>query len=278
MNVKLLPSRLRCGFAGLLSLLLLTLPAYAGNIFFGLSINGNTLALTNQGNSSAYYTSVLRLLPDGRWEPLPAPAGTTPAAELPPGAHIDFVWPTAASQQNFFSLDQFRPVMVRFFDQAGSGFGQISFFTQPPMASSDLSESRYVKGLMTIARPRGEGGVEIGASWLLWPQEDGIAPLGAPVSFAQKQPPARRIEWKPGMDQVQLNLGAGMPSAMLLHEVGGGYVLQNLINGGVQGVQQRASWLDASVHFYNWAYAFFVLGAIALLWGLAGRWRRREAK
>lgn len=278
MNVKILPPLFRCGLTGFLALLIFALPAHAGNIFFGLSITGNTLTLTNQGNSSAYYPAVMRLLPDGRWEPLPLPAGIAPSTELAANAHIDFIWPPTAPQQKPFPLDLFRPVMVRFFDQAGNDFGQISFFTQPPMASSDLSVSGYVKGLMTIAAPRDEGGVVIGASWLLWPQEEGIAPLSAPVSFVHTQPPARRIEWQPGMDKLRLNLGAGLPSAMLLHEVGGGYVLQNLINGGVQGVQQRAAWLNAGVRFYNWAEGIAAVAALVLLWCLAGAWRRKVTK
>jgi len=80
------------------------------------------------------------------------------------------------------------------------------------------------------------------------------------------------------MDKLHLNLGAGLPSAILLHEVGGGYVMQNLINGGVQGVQQRASWLDASVHFYNWAEGIAAVAGIALLCCLASAWRRRATK
>ncbi|MGZ3235945.1 MAG: hypothetical protein ACXU8A_01050 [Burkholderiaceae bacterium] len=275
--MKIFPPLFRCGLAGFLALLIFVLPAHAGNIFFGLSINGNTITLTNQGNSSAYYPVVMRLLSDGRWEPLAPPAGITSSAELASNAHTDFIWPAAVPQQKPFPLDLFRPVMVRFFDQAGNGFGQISFFTQPPV-TSDLSESRYVNGLMTIAPPRNEGGVVIGASWLLWPQEEGIAPLSAPVSFVHKQPPARRIEWQPGMDKLRLNLGAGLPSAILLHEVGGGYVVQNLINGGVQGVQQRASWLDASVRFYNWAEGIAAVAAIVLLWCLVGAWCRKAAK
>jgi hypothetical protein len=277
MNVKILPPLFRCGFAGFLALLIFVLPAHAGNIFFGLSINGNTITLTNQGNSSAYYPVVMRLLPDGRWEPLAPPAGIAPSAELASSAHIDFIWPTATAQQKPFPLDIFRPIMVRFFDQAGNGFGQISFFTQPSV-TSDLSESRYENGLMTIAPPRNEGGVVIGASWLLWPQEEGIAPLNAPVTFKHKQPPARRIEWKPGMDKLHLNLGAGLPSAILLHEVGGGYAMQNLISGGVQGVQQRTSWLDASGPFYNWAEGIAAVAIIVMLWCLFSAWRKKVAQ
>lgn len=276
MNLKILTPILRCGVFAFFALLAFARPAQAGNIFFGLSITGNTLTLTNQGNSIAYYPVVMRLLPGGQWEPLSPPPGTAPSAELLPYAHIDWIWPTATPQKTPFALDPFRPIMVRFFDQAGNGFGQISFFNQPPVVS-DLSESGYVNGMMTIAPPRDEGGVAITSSWLLWPQEEGIASLNVPVSFEQKQPPARHIEWRRGMGKLHVNLGAGLPAAMLLHQVGGGYVLQNLINGGVQGVQQRTAWLDASTHFYNWAAGIATIAALLMLWCLFGTWRGRSA-
>lgn len=277
MNASLLSFLLRYALTLPLTLLILALPAHAGNIFFGLSINGNTLTLTNQGNSIAYYPVVMRLLPDGSWDPLAPEQGTARAAELLPYAHIDLQWPAAAPQQKPFPLDQFRPVMVRFFDQAGNSFGQISFFNQPPL-TADLSESGYVDGLMTIAPPRNEGGVAITASWLLWPQEEGIAPLNKPVSFTYHQPPARRIEWKNVTGKLRLNLGAGLPSAMLLHEVGGGYVLQNLINGGVQGVQQRTAWLDASDRLSTWAEIVAAIATLLMAWCLIDAWRKRGGR
>jgi hypothetical protein len=161
--------------------------------------------------------------------------------------------------------------MVRFYDQDGSGFGQISFFKPPPQVSQALAAS-YVRGLMTISPPKDKS---IRASWLLWPQEEGIKPLRYPVSFAFKQPSARRIEWHADMDKVRLNLGAGLPSAVLLHETDQGLFLQNLAGGGLQGHEQRAAWLDWKNLFYGIAAAvaaltFFVPQLIA--------WRKRASK
>jgi hypothetical protein len=218
----------------------------------------------------------MHLLPDGRWQSMEPAPGTTLAAQLPPGEHVDFIWPSNP-QQAAFPLDAFRPVMVRFFDQAGSGFGQISFFSQPQV-TSNLSLSGYHHGLMTIAPPTSEGGVLISDSWLLWPQEEGIAPLSKPVSFVHKQPPAKHIDWKAGMDALHLNLGAGLPGAILLHDVGGTYMQQGLINGGVQGVQQRAPWLDANTIFYGVSIAMVAVTTILMLWNLVASSRQRNAK
>jgi hypothetical protein len=261
----------------LIAALFIALPASAGSIFFGLATNGNTVTLTNQGNSTAFYPAIMYLLPDGRWESMNFASGVAQPAELPPGEHVDFLWPATPPQQAPFPLDAFRTVMVRFFDQAGSGFGQISFFNQPPV-TSDLSQSGYHNGLMTIEPPKSESGVIIKDSWLLWPQEDGIEPLSAPVSFTPKQPPAIHIEWKAAMDPLRLNLGAGLPGAILLHDVGGAYMQQGLINGGVQGIQQRASWLDANRIFYGLAIAIALITAILMLWNLDGAPRERKTK
>jgi hypothetical protein len=169
--------------------------------------------------------------------------------------------------------------MVRFHDKDGVGFGQISFFNQPPM-SAELLDTGYVDGLMTIAPPsldRGRKGANlIRASWLLWAQEDGIAPLRFPVDFERKQPAAKRIEWQPGMGKIQFDLGGGRPAAILLHETDQGYFRQNLIDGGLQGRQQRAAWLDAERQFDRLAQLAAAVAIAALLAHLIARWRRRR--
>lgn len=275
MNAHFLPPILRRGILTVLISLVFVLPVHAGNIFFGLSLTGTTLTLTNQGNSTAFYPAVMRLLSDGRWEALPPAGGIVPSAELLPGAKIDLTLPNPSPQDKPFALDRLRPVMVRFFDQAGNYFGQISFFNQPPIAG-DLSKTGYVNGLMTIAPPTGEGSAGIRSSWLLWAQEEGIAPLSGPVDFLHKQPPARHIEWRPGMSPLRLNFGAAMPSAILLHETGDAYMLQSLINGGRQGTQQRSAWLDDSQFFFKLADWTALAAALLMLWHLVGAWRERS--
>jgi hypothetical protein len=276
MNELSFPSLLRYGVLFLINALFLVLPAHAGSIFFGLAINGNKVTLTNQGNSTAYYPAVMRLQADGRWEALPLLQSVTAPAELLPTAQLDFVWPNLPSPQQQSPLERLNPVMVRFFDQAGNYFGQISFFNQPAM-TSDLSQTGYVNGLMTIAPPVNPDGTVIPASWLLWPQEEGIAPLTKPVRFEHHQPPAKRIEWHPGMEKLRLDLGAGLPGAILLHETANGLAMQNLMNGGAQGIQQRSAWLEARETFYKLANVLAAAAAIFLLWHLIGAWRERAA-
>lgn len=252
--IRLLPALLAV-FAFLVSS-----EASAGNISFQLSLTGSTLTLTAQGDSSAFYPSVLRLLPDGRWEPLAAVAKTALPAELIPGAHLDFIYPEVSQSQNTFTLMQ--PAMVRFFDSAGVGFGQISFFHQPPLASETL-QANYSGGKLIITPP-GKSSNSIRASWLLWPQADGISQIRGPQKFEARQPAALRFDWHPGMESPRIDTGAGQPAAMLLHETASGYFLQT-ISGGLQGNEQRSAWLNESRYFYGLALFLAVVAVLTTL-------------
>lgn len=277
--MKLLSILRRCGCLACLSILACLAPcANAGSISFGLALNGNRLTLTNQGNSTAFYPTVLKMLSDGSWEPLTLPPGVAQPAELLPNALLDLAWADTRPLQSLSHFEFLRPVMVRFYDQAGSGFGQISFFNSPPMSAESL-DTGYVNGLMSISPPNnsnGKSGNAIHASWLLWPREEGIAPLCLPVRFEFKQPPAKRIEWRSGMEKLRLDLGAGQPAAMLLHETDQGYFLQNLNSGGLQGRQQRAAWLDANVLWYWLSPLLAAAAVIMLAWSVIGIRRKRE--
>lgn len=253
----------------LLPILLLALPAQAGNISFNLSITGNRLTLSNQGDSPAFSPRVLRLLDGGRWEMLqPAPGAQAPL-EFKPQAQYQLTWPERAPPANAASPETLRPVMVRFFDQAGAGFGQISYFNQPQPASDDLTlEAGYVDGRLRIAPPKNPA---IKATWLLWAQEEGIAALSGPVSAARPQPDALRIEWGQGRDAQNLDLGQGMPVAFLLHETAQGLRSQVIATGRVQGRQQRAAWLNLGAQFQSAALVALLAGLALLAWHLVSR-------
>lgn len=250
--------------------------AHAGNITFNLSLNGSKLTLTQQGNSTAFYPVVLRMLPDGKWQALTLFPGQIAPAEMVAGAHLDFVWPEKRALESLPPFERIQPMMVRFFDQAGVRLGQISFFNQPPPASETV-QADYATGQLVITPPSGSGSA-IRSSWLLWAQEEGIAPIRKPIQFddpqLEQQPPARHIEWHSGMDKLRINTGAGQPAAMLFHETDQGYTLQSLPSGGLQGRQQRSAWLDASEKFYGAAKLTATAAALLLL--LHFVWARRK--
>lgn len=252
---------LRASLLGLaFGFFLTALPATAGAIFFNLSLTQDRLVVTNLGNSSAFYPAAYRLLANGQWEPLQALPRQRTAAELAGNAQISFFWPTQPAKDQQRSPAALQPVMVRFFDQAGAGFGQISFFQQPPPVSEPL-ESFYHDGQLVIVPPATPR-----TTWLLWAQEEGIGPLQAPVDFVHRQPAAQRITWHAGDRPKAFDLGRGQPAAMLLHETAQGYELQVLSSGGRQGREQRAAWLDASSGFTIVSGCALGLAVLLLLW------------
>ena len=253
--------------------LLCSLSASAGSLSFRLSLTGPQLTLVNQGDSSAFYPAVFRLLADGSWGQLAA-AGAQ--AEFAAGARMQFAWPEMRPVEQVSELERMQPVMVRFFDQAGVGFGQISFFRAPPPAKTAL-RARYAGGLLQIEAP--DGASAIRATWVLWPQEQGIRPIRLPVRFEHHPPPARRIDWhSQGSIAFQLDTGAGQPAVILIHETGQGYALQGVPGGGLQGREQRAVWLDATAKFYLAAVIALAIaaGAMVLQWVL--RFLRRPRR
>jgi len=227
--------------------------ASAGNISFQLSLTGSNLTLTEQGDSSAFFPKVFCLLQDGRWQQLSLTSPTAPPVELTSGTHLDFIYPE--QWQTAFSGMQ--ATMVRFYDAAGVGFGQISFFHQPSLANDTL-HAVYSEGKLIITPPASG---PIRSSWLLWPQQDGIAQIRVPQKYMSAQPVALHFVWHTGMESPRIDTGAGQPAAMLLHETASGFFFQP-IAGGLQVNEQRCFWLNQSRYFYELA---LILAGFALL-------------
>lgn len=233
-------------------------PASAGQILFRLGVDGGELTVTNGGDSSAFQPEAFRLLADGHWSPLP-PAASAAPSELPPGASFKSLWSNARPPRAA-GLESFRILLVRFFDEAGAGSGQLAFLDEPPPAPSRV-EARYRDGLLSIRPPSDPS---IRATWVLWAQADGIRALAKPVAFEHRQPDARRLAWEPGSRPARLDLGAAEPPATLLHETSDGLVLQHVAAGRGGERRQRAAWLSARRRLFGLA-SFLALAGLALL-------------
>ncbi|MBI5923955.1 MAG: hypothetical protein HY847_20180 [Betaproteobacteria bacterium] len=245
--------------------MLFSCSSFAGSISFHLSLTGTTLTLTSKGDSSAFYPEVFRLRADGQWERLARTSSAASPAELMPGAQLDLRWPQSLDGRPLESLpplEQLRPLMVRFFDQAGVSFGQISFMQAPLIANETLT-ARYMNGELSVSPPRTS---DIRATWVIWPQEEGIGPIHRQVVFEHIQPPARRIVWQAGANPLRLSTGAAEPLVMLLHETPQGFKLQTVSRENGAGRQQRTGWLDAQAWLYG---AALLAVALALLLPLA---------
>ena len=242
------------------SALLLSQSALAGGMSFDLTVTGSELTLINHGSGSAFYPAVFRMLPNGSWAQLEARSAL---AELAAGARMELNWLEPRSPEQVSEIEGMEPIMVRFFDQAGVGFGQISFFSAPPAAKTAL-RAGYVDGALQIEPP--DAASSIRASWVLWPQEEGIRPIRLPVRFEHRVPPALRIDWlRKGRVLTRLDTGTGQPAVILLHETEQGYAQQYVPDSGLQGREQRAAWLDATPQFYAASLIALVFAAGAMV-------------
>jgi hypothetical protein len=185
---------------------------------------------------------------------------------------MELIWPDTRPLEILSAIERLRPTMVRFHDQAGVGFGQISFFTALPPATAIVS-ANYASGVFRVAPP---GGGEIRATWVLWPQEVGIAGIREAFRGDYVQPPARRIDWLNQQKTFSLLTGTGLPAVTLLHETSQGYQVQRVASGWQGGKQQRSVWLDSSRLFYTLALCLTALAAGVALWS-GWQSRRRPA-
>jgi len=240
--------------------------AHAGSISFDLALTGMRLTLINTGDSVAFFPGALAMRGDGRWQPMSPPAGQRTPSQLAPGERMELTWPDTRSLETLSPVERLRPTMIRFHDQAGVGFGQVSFFASPPPAVTTLS-ARYAGGSLQISPP---GGDEIPATWVLWPQESGIASIREAFKGDGLQPQAQRIDWRTQQKTFSFLTGAGLPAVTLLHETAQGFQLQRVASGWPGGKQQRSGWLDSSDLFYTLALGFAALAAGV---ALRSRWQ-----
>lgn len=246
-----------------------SLSAMAGDISFRLPLTGSTLIVTLLGKSQVFYPAVLRMLPDGRWEQLASKQGSVLPAEMLPGINYELEWPDMRPLKSLTPFEHLQPVMVRYYEKDGISFGQIAFIHEPPPAIKTL-QADYANGSLVITPPdanhtAGTTSNTILATWVLWPQEEGIALIHEPLNFKHVQPSAQHIEWQPGARAFHINTGRGQPYAILLHETAQGYVLQTVSGNGLQNRQQRVAWVEAISMFYGLALLSALVAMIALL-------------
>ncbi len=250
----------------LLITLLITLvfasSASAGNIGFTFELQGTQCVIANRGDRAAYYPVIFKLERDGSW--LPLSAANQPAELLPGGILRGNLGDIPGKiSSDILSLC---PVMVRFFDQAGVSFGQVTVL-RTPLAGATITAG-YLHKRLRLAAPQEKG--KISATWVLAPLEEGIKPILRPHPFEHHQPSASRIEWS-GRSSVELFTGAALPSAILIHETPLGLSLQRVHYSGVKKKEQRTGWLKRPKKMYSLALISVAWGTLLLIlrrwWG-----------
>jgi hypothetical protein len=218
-------------------------PASAGSIKFQFERRNDHCVIVNHGDSSAYYPVVYQLGRNGQW--LTLQTGTQ-QAEIPPGRAVTarLIAPAATATKS--DLDFFQVVLIRFFDQAGVSFGQMSPL-RPPFESVYALRGHYAGRRLILEPPPKKS--TIGATWVVAPKEEGIAPIFTAQSFNQPQPPAPRIDWHQ-QQSATIDIGAAQPAALLFHETIGGLTLQRIQMKDTKISQQRTAWLTMRRPFY----------------------------
>jgi hypothetical protein len=218
-------------------------PAYAGSITFTFELRGGQCVIVNKGDSAAYYPVIFKLDNDGHW--LPLNAALQPAELLPGGTLMadpgDIVEGTKSD------ITRLRVVMIRFFDQAGVSFGQVSVLRSPAETGATISAG-YVNNRLKLGAPPEKSGIR--ATWVLAPLEEGIRPISGALSFTHNQPPATRIEWHQ-QHSAEIETGAAMPAAMLLHETTDGVTVQAVQAPRTKKIEQRTAWLTMRRALYG---------------------------
>ena len=233
--------------------------AFAGTITLDFEQRNDLCAVVNHGDSSAYYPAMYQLGRNGQWLPLKI---EPQQAELPPGGTVMVHLIPLAETATKSDLDALQVVLIRFFDQAGVSFGKAATL-RPPPEGGYAHHGRYTGRRLRLGAPPAKSA--IGATWVVAPWEEGIAPISSARPFTHLQPPAPRIDWH-HQQSTEIDIGAAQPAALLFHETADGFRLQRIQKKGAKINQQRTAWLTMSVPFYITAAVLGLCGALLALY------------
>lgn len=231
--------------------LLAPIGAYADPIAFELAVDGEYLTVTQRGDGIAFYPQVYFLDAHGNWVALSA---SPRISQLDKDEAMRFDW-RPASNANPSGVLQ-----VRYFDRAGSGFGQLGFLTDWPGLTAPF-QTRIENGRLRIEHV----GNDVSTTWVLWGARDDERNH----RFGDALPPLPpvRLQWGNPSDSDSarpLHKAIGLPAAAgnisLLHELVSAdgamrYAVQHLPPAPEAAPPHHPIWIDSG----KWAYAVSVL-------------------
>jgi tetratricopeptide (TPR) repeat protein len=222
----------------LLYTLLNLLPnAQAGTIGFTLSFLDNTVSVTNTGSDAAFLVSIWSLDPSGNWKKMDAVTGD--AKYLPAAASLVERQTLGHGAGALAAND---PILVIFYDQAGSRMVQLAWRTPPNIALVGLGTQRD-GGLVTVdqAMPGPDAPTH---TYAIAVPYQGISRLANPFSIDEINPPNPvRHAWSDG-PSFSLDTGKGQAGVWLIHEAANGSLrLQIVVDGINRGQENLPIWL-----------------------------------
>lgn len=249
--------------------LLFVMPtALAGSIGFLINFTADEMALTNTGTEAGYEFSLWTLDESAKWQKAEILSGN--AAYLAPAKSLKGRRHSAPAATGLGRAD---PLLVVFYDQAGSRIAQLAWRQAParaPYAQATWREARQLH----IARGSAS---EIAATHGIVVPYEGIDQLAHRFSPLAAPPDPLRHVWTEGSSRMTLDTGAGQGGVWLVHETAGGALqVQIVADGLVRGQEQVPAWLGwARRYLMTFAQGLAVLGAALLVAGLVGPLRRR---
>jgi hypothetical protein len=235
-------------------------PSQAGNIGFLVNyINNDNIQIVNQGNSSAYQLSIWSLNNLNQWHRLLI--NTQDTATLSPAMTLSGVRNFLPSQE---AIGKHDPVLIIYYDQAGSQFAQLAWRIAPIPETRQLYSRR--KGASLEIRQTDPQLVE---SWAIVVPHDGIEALTHPFSPLTSLPAPIRHVWKTGED-LSIDSGKGQAGAWIVSKDKENILSVHIFPDGItRGNEQIPAWLTwIKNYLLSLSFGIMVAGIIFITIGI----------
>ncbi|NEX64585.1 6-pyruvoyl-tetrahydropterin synthase-related protein [Noviherbaspirillum galbum] len=229
----------------------------ADQVTFDIAGDGPQIVVTQRGNATAFFPEAFLLDSHGQWLRL---SGTGTGAELAPGQSLRFLKPPTGAA---FPAT---PLLLRFQDKAGVGFGQIAFL-EPTSVVNALTVDRAENGRLNLRRTNADAVM----SWLLAAPISVMPSMRPEVDRLPAPMPALPIRWRdPGRstqdDRTVDDPGPG--ETVLLHEMHRNgkteFAIQPISRQADGYFIQQPFWLNKT-SWFQWLTVLSGLGAVGTL-------------
>lgn len=219
--------------------LFILLPAHAGSIGFSIGFNGDAIRITNTGSDAAYQLAGWTLDAASQWRQVQVQVQQGNQAYLPSGKSLNGRRQAQAASTGIGRAD---PLLLVFYDQAGSRLAQLAWRQTPPAMQSPMATTR--RGATLVIDPEADNAQKIVVSYGVAVLYEGIQQLSQPLTLTNAPPPSPlRHVWAAGAPMT-LNTGQGQGGAWLVHENAVGELSLQIVPDGVShGQEQVPVWL-----------------------------------
>ncbi|AGX87799.1 hypothetical protein [Candidatus Symbiobacter mobilis] len=241
------------------------LAVHAGTISYAVDFLPTGFSVRNTGSQPAYALTAWTLDATGWWKQGRVVEGDP--ATLSPGAEVRWSRPPLPPGIAT-AIHQADPLLLVFFDAAGSRFAQVAWRVPPGAMASPLPPlpvKREGSALVIDVPAQAAGVVATSAIRLADP---GVVRLTRPFAGHTPPPyPARHV-WKTGA-AMRFDTGQGLRGAWLVHELASGELRVQIVpDARTTGSEQRTRWLEWARSAFGWiAAACAVVGALGMVWG-----------